>query len=240
MTIDPVVFFDFVIALFVLSVALASLAISYSQIIKKFNSQKDELESLTSRIYEKEAGVLKDARNKAESIINEAVQKAQEIIAGSNIVNTQSKKALDEAFETLLKHQTGYFEKASQDFLQVYKNELEALKQKNIEILKNTSKSIEEDTVKEVQDFDNVLEQETVASQKIIQEKIEKDYSKVQKEVEQYKNEMLGKVDAQISKLIQDVSKKVIGKSLSLQEHEQLIIDALEEAKKNGLTASQT
>jgi len=239
MTIDPIVFFDFVIALFVLSVALASLALSYSQIIKRLNSQKNELENLTNRIYEKEAEVLRDARVKAESIINEAIEKAKEIIAGSNLITTESKKALDEAFETLLKHQTSYFEKASQDFLQEYKNELQALKEKNIEILKNTSKEIEEDTAKEIQDFDNILEKETVLSQKIIEEKIEKDYSKVQKEVEEYKNEMLNKVDAQILKLLQTVSKKVIGKSLSLQEHEQLIISALEQAKNDVFVASQ-
>ena len=63
MTIDPIIFFDFVAALFVLSVALASLAISYSQIIKKVSSQKKELEELTNQIYIKESEVLKDARN---------------------------------------------------------------------------------------------------------------------------------------------------------------------------------
>src|SRR3989344_9475922 len=178
MTIDPLVFFDFVVALFVLSVALASFAISYSQIIKKINSQKEELEALTNQIYDKESEVLKDARSKAETIVNDAIQKAQEIITSSNNLNSQSKKTLDEAFETLMKHQTGYFEKASQDFLEEYKKELESLKQKNIEILKNTSKSIEEDTLREVEDFDSIIEKETVASQKIIQEKIEKHYAR--------------------------------------------------------------
>jgi len=236
MTIDPLVFFDFVVALFVLSVALAFLAISYSQIIKKINSQKKELEDLTNQIYDKESEVLKNARSKAETIINEAILKAQEIITNSNNLNSQSKKTLDEAFETLMKHQTGYFEKASQDFLEEYKNELEILKQKNIEILKNTSKSIEEDTLKEVEDFDSIIEKETIGSQKIVQEKIEKDYARVQKEVDEYKVQMINKVDEQIYKIIQEVSKLVLGKSLSLQEHEQLIIDALDQAKKDGLT----
>jgi len=236
MTIDPLVFFDFVVALFVLSVALASLAISYSQIIKKINSQKEELEALTNQIYDKESEVLKDARSKAETIVNDAIQKAQEIITSSNNLNSQSKKTLDEAFETLMKHQTGYFEKASQDFLEEYKKELESLKQKNIEILKNTSKSIEEDTLREVEDFDSIIEKETVASQKIIQEKIEKDYARVQKEVDEYKTQMVNKVDEQIYKILQEVSKLVLGKSLSLAEHEQLIIDALDQAKKDGLT----
>ncbi|MEK7502668.1 MAG: hypothetical protein AAB609_04035 [Patescibacteria group bacterium] len=235
MTIDPLVFFDLVIALFVVSVALAAMAISYSQMLKKFNAYQKEADEMMSQVHTRESDLLEDGRIKAGKIVEDANKKAAQIIGESNNLNTQSKKMLGEALDTLLKHQTSYFEKVSQDFLEAYKRELDGLKQKNIEIVKNVSNDIEEDTIKEVEDFDNILQKETFAAQKIVEEKIEKEYSSAQKNVEDYKNEMLGKAEEKIYKILEAVAKLTLGKSIPLAQHEQLIIEALEKAKKDGL-----
>ncbi len=235
MIIDPLVFFDLVIALFVLAIALAAMALSYSQMLKKFNTYQKEADESESQVHKREADLLEDARIKAGKIVEDANKKAAEIIGESNILNRDSKKTLDEALETLLKHQTSYFEKVSQDFLEAYKRELESLKQKNVEIVKNVSKDMEEDTVGEVNDFEKVLQKETFEAQKIVGGKIEEEYSLAQKELEKYKNEMLSKVQDQIYKILENVSKLTIGKSIPLADHEELIIEALEKAKKDGL-----
>lgn len=235
MIIDPLVFFDFVIAIFVLAIALAIMAVSYSQMLKKFNTYQKEADELMSQVHKREAYLLEDARVKGGKIVEDANKKAAEIIGSSNNLNTQSKKMLDQALDTLLKHQTSYFEKVSQDFLEAYKRELDDLKQKNIEIVRNVSNNIEEDTVKEVEDFDNILQKETFAAQKIVEEKIEKEYSSAQRNVEDHKNEMLRKAEEEIYKILETVAKLTLGKSIPLAEHEQLIIDALEKAKKDGI-----
>ncbi len=46
---------------------------------------------------------------------------------------------------------------------------------------------------------------------------------------------MMKKLEGQIYKILEDVSKMAIGKSIRLADHEQLIIDALENAKKDGI-----
>jgi len=236
MTIDPLVFFDLVIALFVLALSLAAMALSYSQMLKKFNAYQKEADELMDKVHKNEADLLEDARIKASKIVEDANEKAAEIIGSGNNINAQSRKTLDEALDTLLKHQTSYFEKASADFLEAYKRELESLKQKNIDIVKNVSKDIEEHTVKEVEDFDNILQKETFSAQKIVGDKIEKEYSSAQKDAENYKNEMLRKAEDEIYKILQNVSKLTLGKSIPLADHEQLIIEALEKAKKDGIS----
>ena len=235
MNIDPLVFFDLIIALFVLAIALAAMAVSYSQMLKKFNTYQKEADELMNQVHKNEANLLEDARIMAGKNIEDANKKAAEIIGSSNDLNTQSKQRLDQALDTLLKHQISYFEKASADFLEAYKRELESLKQKNVEIVKNVSNNIQEDAIKEVKDFDNILQKETFAAQKIVEDKIEKEYSTAQKNVQDYKNEMLKKAEEEIYKILETVSKLTIGKSIPLAEHEQLIIDALEKAKKEGL-----
>src|SRR3989338_742124 len=188
MTIDPLVFFDLVIALFVLAIALATMAISYSQMLKKFNAYQKEADELMAQVHKNEADLLETARIKAGKIVEEA-----------------------------------------------NKRELESLKQKNIDIVKNVSKDIEEDTVKDVEDFDNILQKETFAAQKIVEDKLEKEYSNVQQNRQDYKNEMLKKAEEEIYKILETVSKLTLGKSIPLADHEQLIIEALEKAKKDGI-----
>ena len=182
---------------------------------------------------EKAVDLLENARKKSADIIEEATQKAQQIITQSQSLNNSSRKMLDEALETLIKQQTSHFEKASQDFLQVYKKELNFLRENTVEIAKTTSKAIEADTLKEVDDYEQILQKETIGSQKIVEEKIEEDYAKTQKEVSAYKVEMLKKIDEEIYAILESVSKEAIGKSIPLAQHEQLIIDALEKAKKS-------
>ena len=235
MTIDPLVFFDMVIALLVLAIGLATMAVSYSQMLKKLNVYQKEADELMNQVHKREADLLENARIKGGKIIEDANKKAAEIIGSSNNLNTQSKKILDQAMDTLLKHQTSYFEKASADFLEAYKKELENIKQKNIEIVRNVSNNIEEDTIKEIEDFDNILQKETFAAQKIVEDKIEKEYSTAQQNVQDYKNEMLKKAEEEIYKILETVSKLTLGKSIPFAEHEQLIIEALEKAKKDGI-----
>ena len=220
MIIDPLVFFDMVIALFVVSVALAAMAVSYSHMLKKFNTYQKEADDLMNQLHKKESDLLEDARIKAGKIVEDANKKAAQIIGESNNLNTQSTKMLGEALDTLLKHQTSYFEKVSADFLEAYKKELDGLKQKNIEIVRNISNDIKEDTINEIKDFDDVLQKETFAAQKIVEEKIEKEYSSAQKNVEDYKNEMLTKAEEEIYKILETVAKLTLGKSIPFAEHE--------------------
>lgn len=57
----------------------------------------------------------------------------------------------------------------------------------------------------------------------------------LQTAVEAYKKTQLKKMDEKIASLVNQMSQKVLGRSLSLPEHETLIFEALEKAKKESL-----
>ncbi|MEK7559500.1 MAG: hypothetical protein AAB521_04300 [Patescibacteria group bacterium] len=231
MVVSPLFFFVIIASISVLSIALFALSISYYHVLKKMMLREQRYDELFKGMDEKAVDLLENARKKSADIIEEATQKAQQIITGGQSLNNNSRKMLDEALETLIKQQTSYFEKASQDFLQEYKKELNFLRENTVEIAKNASKAIEADTLKEVDDYEKVIQQETIGSQKIVEKKIEEEYAKTQKEVSAYKVEMLKKIDEEIYAILESVSKEAIGKSIPLAQHEQLIIDALEKAK---------
>lgn len=59
--------------------------------------------------------------------------------------------------------------------------------------------------------------------------------SKAEKEVEEYKKNKLIKVDQQIREIVIAAAREVIGRAISLSEHEDLVNKALEKAKKDQI-----
>lgn len=58
---------------------------------------------------------------------------------------------------------------------------------------------------------------------------------KAQEDIEEYKRLQFDGVDIQVSEVVERVSREVLGKVISKQEHEKLIWDAVEKAKSQGV-----
>lgn len=54
-------------------------------------------------------------------------------------------------------------------------------------------------------------------------------------EIEQYKNLQMMRVDEEVPKIIEAVSKEVFGKAISLEAHQDLVLEALKRAKMDGI-----
>lgn len=209
MTIEPIVFFLLAISLIALAIALASVVISYSNMIKKFHSLRKEEEDL--KAHER--------------------KKAQAIIIQANHINDSFKNSFQQQLNSVANKQVKFFESSSVELMDILQKELIHLKDKNIKMIKNISKKVERDTISELKDFKEIMRKETIESQKIVGAKIEEDYKKVLKEIDDYKKEKLKNAEDHIYAVLQEISKLVLGKSISIEEHEQLIIDALNKAK---------
>ena len=83
-----------------------------------------------------------------------------------------------------------------------------------------------------MQTFRSVLEKETISSQRIIETKLQEQYATVGKEVQEYKIQQLTKVDNHVLELVHKTTILALGKSLSVENHQDLVLEALEEAKK--------
>jgi len=223
MSIEPIVFFDLVISIFILSLALVGLVFYYGKTIHKIHSYRREEEHLKLQMHKK-----------ADEIIEEARQKGNNILSQAHSNYDKEESAFRESLRASYANQIKDFEKVSQDFLKTYQNELDLIKIQTIQVLKNISKDIEKHTLLEINDFKDILKKETFASQKIVEQKIEKDYEEAKKGVDAYKAEKLKIIDNDIYKILQTVSMLVLGRTLSQQDHENLIIDALNLAKKEG------
>lgn len=57
-------------------------------------------------------------------------------------------------------------------------------------------------------------------------------FSRTQKELEQYKKDGLARIDEDLNRIVLEAARDVLGRSISLSEHEELVRSALEAAKK--------
>jgi hypothetical protein len=57
----------------------------------------------------------------------------------------------------------------------------------------------------------------------------------MEQELDEYKKIRLQQADRTITQVIQEVSQEILNKSISLDDHQRLLIEALEKAKKEGV-----
>ena len=225
MNIEPIIFFDMLAAIFILSIALAAAIFYFGSIIKK--------QHLNNAIVDPS-----DTRHKAAKMIDEANNRAMDIISKANLSTDIASANFNQKIADISSLRIKQFEKATSDFLKLYTRVLHDLKSKNIEVFQNVSKDIEVNTMAEIKNFKDSMEGLTVSSEKLVQKKIDTDYLTVKKEIQNYKEIELKKIDQEIYGLLEKVSKLVLGKALTLSEHEDLIEKSLEKAKKEGVFKS--
>lgn len=234
MYIQPIILYELAFVTAVLALALGVLVISYERTLKRTHKLKKEYEDISLHVHEKAEHLIEDARKKALTIIEQANLEASQMLTKTKKFNTKSDEALKEQIEFLASQQKKILEENSKDLVKGYKESLEELREQNINVFKNISKDIERDAVSEIKDFRQVLEKETLVSQKVVGGKVEEEYKKIQEELVEYKKEKLQEVDKSIFALILSITKVVLGKSLSIEDHEQLVLEALEKAKKEN------
>lgn len=178
---------------------------------------------------------LDDTGNKAAKIIDEANSRALDIINKATLSTDIASENFNKEITNIASLQVKTFEKATSDFTKLYTQVLQDLKTKNIELFQNISKDIEVNTISQIKNFKESMEELTVSSEKLVKKKIDTDYETLRKEIEAYKEDKRKKIDDEIYRVLERVSKLALGKALNLSEHEDLIKESLEKAKKEGV-----
>lgn len=213
-----------VVSIVILALGLVVVAIYLSKLTKTLHNDSGTKNA-----------TLEEARIKAIKIIDDANNQAVDIISKATLSTDLSSQNFKEDLANASSDQIKKFEKATSDFTNMYTKTLQDLRTKNIEVFQNISKDIETNTMDEVKNFKESMKRLTTLSQKEVKRKIEVDYEAARKEIESYKKEELGKIDLKIYEFLGKVSKLVLGKAISLSEHEDLIEKSLEKAKKEGV-----
>lgn len=161
--------------------------------------------------------VVDNALNKERRILEDATDEAGEIISGAEYISKSSRDAIHDALRTMILDIQKEAGEITHNFNITYANSLKQLTAESLGDFQAVSKELQTDLELQIKTFRESL------------------LPSLEKELEEYKQSRLQQTEKIISSIIQRVSLEVLHKSLSLADHQNLIIESLEKAKKEGV-----
>jgi F0F1-type ATP synthase membrane subunit b/b' len=232
MTIDPITLIFLTLAVTTLAAVLFFLIRAYALLHEELHNSQKVNDQLRNQLSEKPVKLLASAHEKAQEIIEQANRQAMTILSNSKTYETSSNDTLNEKLAALEKQQETVFNQATEEMKTAYQDLLIQIQEEDINTLKSMTKDIESDVLADFKEFRASLEKETINSEKFVKEKIDEEYLTLQKELETYKKEQYQKIDRDVYKILYRVSEMVMSQGIPFDKHKQLVLEALDRAKK--------
>lgn len=198
--------------LIIVAVLLLVLLVLLSTILKFISKWINNLRATETSGAQK---IRQGAQIEANRLVEEARKRSIAIISDSTDITNATKDKIKKALDA-----------SSKELLEEYKKQTTST-------LNMATRRIEKDLMEEVEDFKTTLHRETVGSQEEVEKKIGAEYNKIKIELEQYKKEQMKNIEENVYEILHDLSKTVLGKALNMEEHQELVIKSLEEAKRS-------
>lgn len=112
------------------------------------------------------------------------------------------------------------------------------MKQADLAEVKKVTERFEKEVDHELSEFSKTLQTETIQAEGDLKLKTEKQYALAEAQIEAYKKDQMEKIRAELYPLLQKLSMLILGKSLTIEDHEKLITNALADAQKELLHSS--
>lgn len=186
--------------------------------------------------------IVKEAQEQSAKVILDAVETANEVVVSA------------EKDELKTVQESG---KEIQSFAEQVKTSLESVAKRAEQELRETSKTAQKTLKEEAKDAEGILERFIAEDRWMLEQKtrqaikesslaferamhdiaekakaeLEAEMRRVNEEVEEYKRERIAAVDAKILDIVQDVTLRVLGKTIRLDDHADLVYQSLQRAK---------
>jgi F0F1-type ATP synthase membrane subunit b/b' len=212
---DTLLYYLSIFIISALVLLLIGLVLAYLRLVGKTMAMKEE------RRRESGAGILEEAQKKSEGMIEAARAKAQEIVNNAQIFsNTQA----------------GIIQKEVQNANQLnterYQQSLQSVQNESIRMLSSVPKDVSAALTSQLVNIRATIQSEIEKASSAAKAQVDNAYKKAEMEVESYKLQRLKQIDDSIISILEEVSRKVLAKQISHDEHEKLVMKALDEAKR--------
>lgn len=208
----PVLVFN-VIA-FLLNLTIVLFVIYY---LVKLRHKEQEIEKKEEKVDTNYHHIVDEALAKERKILEDATSEADKIITDAKYVHTSSQKTVDQALDKMLVDIKDETATAATEFKKTYTASLQTIANTSLHDFQTVSKELQTDLEAQIKKFHETL------------------LPNMEKEIESYKQTRLKQAEAVIGKVVQEASQQILNKSISFEDHQRLMTDALEKAKKEGL-----
>ena len=219
-----IIFFGTSVVVALLGMIVVIIGVQYNKALRELFKVKLDNELLLKGGNDASNKILDQARRDALEIIKDSELKAQQIIQASDIFSREFKEDFKKNILKFINEQQLSYE--------LIRKNIEAESSK---VLKDLSNSVVNQVDIEVKAFHKSISADTVRTQQAIVSAAQDDYKLVRAEIESYKKLMQERINNAAVDIVKDIAKQVLGASLTTEEHQKLIIQALKEAKESNV-----
>lgn len=171
----------------------------------------------------------------SQKIIQDSLKKAEQIVSQTEVVRNDVNARMVGVVEGSVAKSNEIIKEAIDAMLADYKQALIAKQQEHINMLQTINLSIEEQVKKRTEDLFVAMKQDIIEASNKKQALMEQELQQVHTELEAYKKQQLEKIESNIYEILARASESVIGQAVNFDLHQELIIKALEQAKREGV-----
>jgi hypothetical protein len=214
----------------VLSV-LGAIALFISHVLKK-ESEFQEKQRATFGQYEE---IIKRAHEEAAQLLEKTVATSQQLLAQTRGTNETLAEDFDRVLQTIAQKQIQAINSEATVLKKAYQDKIMQMESTIDQNTKQMIQGAESNLDTQLATFTKNLMTHASKSEQMLGEKTKEMLTQVQTEVNEYKKQKLATVDHAILELIQKTYQDILGKSIPPEIHQQLILEALEKTKKEGV-----
>ncbi len=185
--------------------------------ILKLRAKEKILETKENKMDADYHHVVDDALSKERQILDDATHSADQIITGANYIKQGAQETVDRAIQQIVTEIQKESMNTAQLFLQSYTASLQQISSQSVTDFQAIVKELEGNLQRDIKLFHETL------------------LPNLEKELDEYKQMRLKETDKMITRVVQKASQEVLNKTIPLGDHQTLMLEALEKAKKEGL-----
>ncbi len=232
------VVFDLVIIVFVVFYLL-NLRSKEKELDRRAQKADQDYSAVVGGSMSQQHQIVQGAVEQSSQIMNIATHQANQILAGAQYLSQTTKATLDASMQRLVVdvENAGQNSKIALDqalqkiITDVHREAFDTGKQ----VAAGYHSSLKQISDNSLSGFQNVTNELELEMQKQIKDFRQELLSKLEREIDQYKEAKIRRVDQASVILVQRVSQEVLNKSLTVNDHENLVIRSLEKAQKEGI-----
>lgn len=179
--------------------------------------KEKEIDKKTNKIDSSFHQIVDDALSRERKILADATAEADQIILDANSSKGESEQAFHSALQQMMQQIQHESIQVAAEFMDNYTTSLKGVAETTLVDFQNITKGFEGDMQKQITLFRESL------------------LPTMEKELENYKQMRLKQSEETISRIVQKVSQEVLNKTLSMEDHNTLLINSLEKAKSEGI-----
>ncbi len=232
------VVFNIVIIIFVVFYLL-SLRNKEKAIDQKLHKIDTDYDQVVGHSSTQQHQIVEGALNQSNQIMQVATHQANQILAGAQYLSQTTKATLDTSLQQMVVTVQGVganskisLDQALQKIItDVHKEAFDT----GLTVTESYKASLKQVADTSVSGFQNVTQELELDMQMQIKNFRQEVLANIEKEVEAYKTAKIRRIDQASVVLVERVAQQVLNKSLTIEDHENLVLKSLDKAKKEGV-----